>query len=256
MVEDNQRKYVRCFRTILSLGRLCADRHRNPLAAYASYQSLLDANWQQSQQTLEAYNDNMFSNSSWAAMLMCVIKKASLPGQLTDSRTIIYGGIYVAKPTYSNLDLINAMTTDTTSRMINNIWQQHNTYVQFKNLNDDADKIQCRQDTHGPLASRYCADGGVYYLQSLNIEDTVGYPNVEKPYSYDKLSTLPQPIEPWVSLFRTSINPSVTQKLTLYTPSVDLCSLIKGIPAIPHVLRLQRRQCLHRLNRLPHSQHQ
>lgn len=66
---------VGVFRIILSLGRLCADRHRDPLAAYASYQSLLDANWQQSQQTLEAYNDNMFSNSSWAAMLMYVIEK-------------------------------------------------------------------------------------------------------------------------------------------------------------------------------------
>ena len=52
-----------------------ADRHRDPLATYATYQSLLDANWQQSQQTLEAYNDNMFSNSSWAAMLMYVITK-------------------------------------------------------------------------------------------------------------------------------------------------------------------------------------
>lgn len=88
--------------------------------------------------------------------------------------------------------------------MINNIWQQYHTYVQFTNLNDDADKTKCRQDTHGPFASRYCADGGVYYLQSLNTEDslepqgTISYPNVEKPYAYDKLSTLPQSIEPWV----------------------------------------------------------
>lgn len=148
------------------------------------------------------------------------------------------------------------MTTDTTSRMINNIWQQYHIYVQFTNLNDDADKTKCRQDTHGPYASRYCADGGVYYLQSLNIEDTLGYPNVEKPYSYDKLSTLPQPIQPSVSFTGASIEPSATQSLTPYTPSVDHCSLIKSVPAIPHVFRLQRRQCLHRLNRLPNSQHQ
>ena len=73
MVKDYQRKYVRGFRIFLFLGRQYAERHRDPLAAYATYQSLLDANWQQSQQTLEAFNDNMFSNSSWAAMLMYVI---------------------------------------------------------------------------------------------------------------------------------------------------------------------------------------
>ena len=73
MVEAYQRKHVRGSRKILSPGRHYADRHRDPLAASATYQSLLDANWQQSQQTLEAYNDNMFSNSSWAAMLMYVI---------------------------------------------------------------------------------------------------------------------------------------------------------------------------------------
>ena len=55
---------------IVSSGRIYTDSHRDPLAAYGSYQSLLDENWQQSQQTLEAWNDNMFSNSSWAAMLM------------------------------------------------------------------------------------------------------------------------------------------------------------------------------------------
>ena len=138
--------------------------------------------------------------------------RASVPGRLTNPRTVIYGGIYVAKPSYSNLDLINAMTTDTTSRMINNIWQQYNTYVQFTNLNDDEDKTKCRQDTHGPLSSRYCADGGVYHLQSLNIQGsigTTGYPNVEKPYSYDKLSALPQPIEPGLSSHGPSIDPSV-----------------------------------------------
>lgn len=128
---------------------------------------------------------------------------------------IIYGGLYIAKSTYSKLDLRNAMTEDTTSRMINNIWQQYNTYVLFTNLNDDADGTKCKQDTHGPLASRFCADGRVYYLQSFNIEDTLGYPNVQKPYSYDKLSTLSQPIQPWVSSLTPSINSFVAQNLLL-----------------------------------------
>ncbi|KAK4691536.1 hypothetical protein P7C71_g5484, partial [Lecanoromycetidae sp. Uapishka_2] len=89
------------------------------------------------------------------------------------------------------------MNVDTTSRMINNIWNQYQTYIQFTNLNDDANSTKCLADTHGPKAARYCADGGVYYLQSMAV--TEGIPMTAKPYAYDSLQdvNLPVQIQPW-----------------------------------------------------------
>ncbi|KAL2051070.1 hypothetical protein ABVK25_008664 [Lepraria finkii] len=145
--------------------------------ALTDYQALLGANWEQSQTTLETYNDNLFNTSDWAAMLM----------------TILWGGTYVAAPTYSMNDLIEAFTIDTTSKMINQIFQQYQTYVQFTDLGDDASGTKCKTDTHGPDTARYCADGGVYYVKAMTENGNI--PNSAMPYGYSGLVGVN--IQPW-----------------------------------------------------------
>ena len=113
---------------------------------------------------------------------------------LTRSRTILWGGTYVAAPTYSMTDIIEAFTIDTTSKMINQIFQQYQAYVQFTDLGDDASGTKCKMDTHGPEAARYCADGGVYYVKAMTENGNV--PNSAMPYGYSGLDGVN--IQPWV----------------------------------------------------------
>lgn len=52
-------------------------------------------------------------------------------------RSALFGGIYAQNHTqWTDSDLIEAMTVDVTSRMINNIWAQQKVYVQFTDLGD------------------------------------------------------------------------------------------------------------------------
>ncbi|KAK3170294.1 hypothetical protein OEA41_009681 [Lepraria neglecta] len=107
--------------------------------------------------------------------------------------TILWGGTYVAAPTYSMTDLIEAFTIDTTSKMINQIFQQYQAYVQFTDLGDDASGTKCNTDTHGPETARYCADGGVYYVKAMTENGNV--PNSAMPYGYSGLDGVN--IQPW-----------------------------------------------------------
>lgn len=50
----------------------------------------------------------------------------------------------------------------------------------------------CMADLHGPQDSKYCADGGVYYLQSIGFsgQGQLSRPNTKKPYGYDSLGSV------------------------------------------------------------------
>ncbi|KAL9126160.1 MAG: hypothetical protein Q9175_007960 [Cornicularia normoerica] len=51
---------------------------------------------------------------------------------------------------------------------------------------------KCEADLHGPQSSKYCADGGVYYLQSLSFSHAGAQvrPNTGGPYGYESLSSV------------------------------------------------------------------
>ena len=64
----------------------------------------------------------------------------------------------------------------------------------------DNSTTNCEADLHGPQISKYCADGGVYYLQSLTFSGLgkLARPNTNAPYGLESLADVG--IEAWVSL--------------------------------------------------------
>lgn len=59
-------------------------------------------------------------------------------------------------------------------------------------LQDDEDGTKCKADNHGPEISKYCADGGVYYL--LRWGDGM----YAEPWGVDKLKDSYYGIDPKV----------------------------------------------------------
>ena len=92
-------------------------------------------------------------------------------------------------------DLIDAFRTDVTSKMINQMFAVNQVYVQFTDLGDDNSQAKCKADDHGPVAARYCADGGVYYVKAMTIDGSI--PMSAMPYGYSHLEETG--ITPWVS---------------------------------------------------------
>ena len=58
----------------------------------------------------------------------------------------------------------------------------------------------CDNDLHGPQSTKYCADGGVYYLQQLAVQtgDGAVLPMVQEPPGFDNLGDVG--LEPQVSI--------------------------------------------------------
>ena len=96
---------------------------------------------------------------------------------------MLSGGFFLQPTNISNTDAVDAWTVDILSRVINNVWRGYATYVSFTDLSDDAAGSKCAADAVGPQSSKYCADGGVYYLN--NYDRNGGH--LDKPYGYDSL---------------------------------------------------------------------
>ena len=99
-------------------------------------------------------------------------------------------------PQYKMDDMFKAMSNDVLARMLNNIFAQYQTYIQFTDLGDGDSQSKCKADTHGPQKSKYCADGGVYYVQS--IQKGIRGPQADMPYAYSHLEE--NGIIPFVSI--------------------------------------------------------
>lgn len=69
------------------------------------------------------------------------------------------------------------------SRFVNNVWRAYPTYIPFTDLADDDSHSKCNDDKVGPRGAKYCADGGVYYLN--NYKSSPG--GLGKPNGYDQL---------------------------------------------------------------------
>lgn len=88
-------------------------------------------------------------------------------------RNVLQGGAYVDT---NNLpfksDIKTAVVNEMLARAINDLWASLWTYdkkntkiwVSFADLQDDEHETKCKGDIGGPQSTKYCADGGVYYL--------------------------------------------------------------------------------------------
>ncbi|MCJ1280648.1 hypothetical protein MMC21_008477 [Puttea exsequens] len=81
---------------------------------------------------------------------------------------VLKGGTF-AETVWSRYIYEIALSADVISREINAIWnggRGYFVYVSYTNLNDP-DGTKCNSTRVGVVATQVCADGGVYYLQSL-----------------------------------------------------------------------------------------
>ncbi|MCJ1280345.1 hypothetical protein MMC21_008172 [Puttea exsequens] len=141
----------------------------DPTEKLTDYTKILADNWNMTQLILEDFADSLFSDPNYSSHLMLAI----------------FGGIYVTAPQYKMDDMFKAMSNDVLARMLNNIFAQYQTYIQFTDLGDGDSQSKCKADTHGPQKSKYCADGGVYYVQS--IQKGIRGPQADMPYAYSHL---------------------------------------------------------------------
>lgn len=121
---------------------------------------------------------------------------------------VLHGGYWVnsnviTNPAVSMAKLQKVLYNDLLSRGINFIWSQSKIWVSFANLNDDAKGTKCQADKNGWQASKYCADGGVYYLYRFN-EDGNLAGHLDYPWGADKMTEPPWFLDPSVSTADTS----------------------------------------------------
>lgn len=62
----------------------------------------------------------------------------------------------------------------------------YNVYVGYTYLDDDADGTKCNADKNGALYTQWCADAGVYYLNSLNFPSLT--PALRAPNGFKSLT--------------------------------------------------------------------
>ncbi len=115
----------------------------------------------------------------------------------------------------SNANAEGAWSTDILSRVINNVWRGYPTYVSFTDLADDANHSKCTADKYGPQGAKYCADGGVYYLN--NYVSSPG--GLGKPNGYDEL--VPHGIDP-VKIVQASAQAYRAKGIITGTPPISV----------------------------------
>ena len=100
-------------------------------------------------------------------------------------RNLLSGGFFLQPTDVSNANAQAAWSTDILSRVINGVWRDYPTYVSFTDLADDVSGSKYQADKVGPQGAKYCADGGVYYLNNyLSSPGGLG-----KPTGYDDLGS-------------------------------------------------------------------
>ncbi len=72
------------------------------------------------------------------------------------------------------------------ARGINALWKKSKIFVTFVDLKDDVRGTKCKADRSGPQITKFCDDGGVYYLYRFDERgDHRG--GLDKPWGMDKL---------------------------------------------------------------------
>ena len=81
----------------------------------------------------------------------------------------------------------------------------------------------CDKDLHGPQSSKYCADGGVYYLHQIAVQAGGGavLPMVQMPQGYNALEDVA--IETQVSIESVSLNQCIPADSCNPWQVVDYC---------------------------------
>ncbi|KAI9682371.1 MAG: hypothetical protein M1817_000425 [Caeruleum heppii] len=103
---------------------------------------------------------------------------------------LLFGGVW-AQPQIDVpiSDIANKTGTDLLARGVNSLWTKSKIYVTFVDLLDDASKSKCTADISGPQVTKYCADGGVYYLYRFD-EDGHHRGHLDKPWGMDELNKI------------------------------------------------------------------
>ena len=81
----------------------------------------------------------------------------------------------------------------------------------------------CTKDLHGPQSAKYCADGGVYYLQQIAVQAGGGavLPMVQEPQGFNALEDVA--IEPQVSIESVFLNRCISTDPCDPWQVVDCC---------------------------------
>ena len=110
-----------------------------------------------------------------------------------------------------------------------------NTYISYTFLNDDVNATKCfgptpvpsgtkdPGDQNGPPSTKYCADGGVYYLNKLSESDT-NTANIAAPNGFDSLAGFG--MYPWFPSSGSArayraVNPDSSQTPVYDTPGAE-----------------------------------
>ena len=137
---------------------------------------------------IEQYNDHMYWDSAGADDLMKV--QDSLSILITPlnpiPRNLLSGGFFLQPTNVSNANAENAWYTDILPRVVNNVCRAYPTYISFTDLADNDSHSKCNDDKVGPQGAKYCADGGVYYLNNyISSPGDLGKPNgYDQPTSH------------------------------------------------------------------------
>lgn len=149
----------------------------------------------------EVFSGMVTATDNFLAELMNGVDFADPAGGWPTLALMLSGGAWVSPATGSNVsvaDTSKLLKNDLIQRGINLLWSGTKTWVTFVDLNDDAQQTKCWADTNGWQASKYCADGGVYYLyffkETGNLNGYVTY-----PYGADQMSGQTWGLNPSVS---------------------------------------------------------
>lgn len=131
----------------------------------------------------------------------------------------------------------NVLSADIISREINGLWRTSgaNTYVSYTFLDDDVNATKCLGpntapsgvtdpgDKNGPPSTKYCADGGVYYLNKLSQTD-INTAQIVAPNGLDSVTNFG--IYPWFPSSGSSRayraeNPNSAQTPVYDTPGAE-----------------------------------
>ncbi|KAI9873705.1 MAG: hypothetical protein M1830_010704 [Pleopsidium flavum] len=101
----------------------------------------------------------------------------------------VAGGAWVARDTTAQASTSANLKLELMARGINALWKKSKIWVTFIDLKDDVSGTKCKADKTGPQITKYCDDGGVYYLYRFDERGNhVGA--LDKPWGMDDLSSV------------------------------------------------------------------
>ncbi|KAI9876348.1 MAG: hypothetical protein M1830_006697 [Pleopsidium flavum] len=99
------------------------------------------------------------------------------------------GGAWVARDTTAQASTSANLKLELMARGINALWKKSKIWVTFIDLKDDVSGTKCEADKTRPQITKYCDDGGVYYLYRFD-EHGNHDGALDKPWGMEDLSSV------------------------------------------------------------------